>query len=439
MGAAMVYWAPICYKWILEKAGNQKNQWYIFFWAASFVATVCNAAILVFEIMHLSDVGPVYQFHIAKIVLEPSFCLLDLVLAICIIEGLSTQQQSTESPKSTQQAPLASPNSTQQTPEPPNSTQQAPEPPNSTQQAPESPNSTQQALESPNSTPQQAPLESPNSTQQTHEPPNSMQEAQEPPNSTQQAPESPNPMQQAPESPNPMQQAPESPNSTKEALHVPKFAVILSRVICCMFLCNKRSQETLVRLLALWSLMLFIHLLSLAVLPTMIWAFVLPLRIISLITSIWAILFCLTAAVAVFIYSISSISISSQPQQNGINKCCSICRVFCLVAIPPLFLAILVLGTIIYLRLIMTSIDTTSVAGIIASFLPTAALTIIGWLVSGRVLIGVSGEGEGASQGTPHQSNRGGRVYNFIKHSLQAFRGTTTYHHLPQSVDSNPI
>ena len=85
----------------------------------------------------------------------------------------------------------------------------------------------------------------------------------------------------------------------------------------------------------------------------------------------------------------------------------------------------------------MTSIDTTSVAGIIASFLPTAALTIIGWLVGGRVLIGgVSGEGEGASRGTPHESNRGRRVYNFIKHPLQAFRG---YHHLPQNVDSKPV
>lgn len=73
MAAAMGYSAPICYKLIVEKAGNQKN-WYIFFWAASFVATVCNGAILVYEIMHLSIVGPVYQFHIAKIIFEPLFC-----------------------------------------------------------------------------------------------------------------------------------------------------------------------------------------------------------------------------------------------------------------------------------------------------------------------------------------------------------------------------
>ena len=212
-------------------------------------------------------------------------------------------------------------------------------------------------------------------------------------------------------------------------------------------------QET-VHLLGLWSLMLFIHLLSLAVLPTVIWAFVLPLRIVSLITSIGAILFCLTAAVAVFIYSISSIisqpkqsssqpkqsgsqpqqsdsqpkQSGSEPKQSGINKCCSICHVLCLVAIPPLFLVILVLGTVIYLRLVMTSIDTTSVAGIIASFIPTAVLTVIGWVVGGKVLVGgVGGKGEGASQDTPR------RLYNFIKHLV--LKSTSTHQNWEELVD----
>jgi len=63
-------------------------------------------------------------------------------------------------------------------------------------------------------------------------------------------------------------------------------------------------------------------------------------------------------------------------------------------------------------------------AGIIASFLSNAALTIIGWVVSGRVLIGVSVDRESASQDTSHQSNTGGRLSNLIKH-LKAFRGTT--------------
>ena len=213
-------------------------------------------------------------------------------------------------------------------------------------------------------------------------------------------------------------------------------------------------QET-ARLLGLCSLMLFIYLLSLAVLLT-------------LITSIGAILFCLTAAVAVFIYSISSIisqpkqsssqpkqsdsqpkqsdsqpkqsgsqpkqsdsqpqQSGSEPKQSGINKCCSICHVLCLVAIPPLFLVILVLGTVIYLRLVMTSIDTTSVAGIIASFIPTAVLTVIGWVVGGKVLVGgVGGEGEGASQDTPR------RVYNFIKHLV--LKSTSTHQKWEELVD----
>jgi len=169
MAAAMGYLAPICYKLIVEKAGNQKK-WYIFFWVASFVATVCNGAILVFEIMHLSTVGPVYQFHITKIILEPLFCLLDIVLAICITEsdsGFSTQQQEAQE----------SPNLTQQTEESPSLMQQAHEPP----EAQEPPNLTQQAAESPNL------------TQQAAEPPNSTQQAAEPPDSTQEAPESSSP------------------------------------------------------------------------------------------------------------------------------------------------------------------------------------------------------------------------------------------------------
>ena len=92
--------------------------------------------------MHLLDVDPVYQFHIAKIVLQPSFCLLDLVFAICIISlvprlsprfsrrepgdeanvslswSLGMQQQLPESPSSLQQA-QESPNSLQQVQEPP--------------------------------------------------------------------------------------------------------------------------------------------------------------------------------------------------------------------------------------------------------------------------------------------------------------------------------
>ena len=340
MAVTMGYWAPLCYKYVVEKADSQ---WYFFFRIASFVATVCNIGILVLEILHLSDVGLVYRFHIAKLVLEPSFCLLDLVLAICIIESGCSTRQPSESPKSTRQEPEPS-TSTQQEPEPSTSTRQEPEPSTSTQPAPESSTSTRQAL------------------------------------------------------------------------------------------------QEIVHLLGLWNLMLFIHLLSLAVLPTVIWAFVLPLRIVSLITSIGAILFCLTAAVAVFIYSISSISTVCQPQQSGINKCCNICRVLCLVAIPPLFLVILVLGTVIYLRLVMTSIDTTSVAGIIASFIPTAVLTVIGWVVGGRVLVGgVGGEGEGASKGTQHQSNSRGGLFNFIKQHLLAFRGTGTYHHLPPNSNSKAV
>ena len=47
--------APTCYKWIVKKANNERNQWYSFFWAASIVATLCNGAILGFEIKFFFD------------------------------------------------------------------------------------------------------------------------------------------------------------------------------------------------------------------------------------------------------------------------------------------------------------------------------------------------------------------------------------------------
>ena len=164
-------------------------------------------------------------------------------------------------------------------------------------------------------------------------------------------------------------------------LHVPRVAVILSRFLCCTILCSERNQQAHVRSLALWSLMFCVHLLFLAILPTVIWVIVLPLRVTSLLTATWATFFCLTALVAVFI--------GIHPQLKNKNK--SACKVVLLLTVPALSSAIVILGTILYLKLVMTSIDTTSVAGVIASFLPSAALTMVGWVVSG--VGGTEGEG----------------------------------------------
>ena len=166
-------------------------------------------------------------------------------------------------------------------------------------------------------------------------------------------------------------------------------------------------------MLALWSLMFFVHLLSLASLPTIIWVTVLPLRVISLLTSTCAAFFCVTAFVAVLI------SNPTQLQSNSVYK------FLLLLTVPALFFAIVVLGTILYLQLITNSIDTTSVAGLIVSFLPSAGLTIVGWVVTG---FGVTrAEGRDAALNMEeglhdtrhfHNARRGGWVNSIVRRLL---------------------
>ena len=77
--------APTCYKWIAEKANNERNQWYSFFWAASIVATLCNASILGFEIKFFFDTVS-YNLNPFKLVFVVFFCLLDMAIAKYVTE-----------------------------------------------------------------------------------------------------------------------------------------------------------------------------------------------------------------------------------------------------------------------------------------------------------------------------------------------------------------
>ena len=142
-----------------------------------------------------------------------------------------------------------------------------------------------------------------------------------------------------------------------------------------------------IRFLVLWTFTYSIHLLSLAVLPTVIWVFVLPLRVIFLLTATFAILFCVTAFVAVII------SIPTQLQSDNKN----VCKVLPLLTVLALISSMAVLGTILYFPLIMTSIDSASVAGVITTLLPTAGITVIGWMVKG--VGGVEGDRWNATEG----------------------------------------
>ena len=310
MAVAMRYLAPAWYKWIVEKTDNEQNQWYSFFWAASFVATLCNGFILVFEIRFFFDTVSSKQFNILKLAFVVFFCLLDLIIAKRITESHEEKN-----------------------------------------------------------TPQQSNNQSTDTLQETL-------------------------------------------NMKPSQLHVPGVAVFLSRCFCCTIRCSEHNQQAHVRSLALWSLIFFVHLLSLAILPTVIWVIVLPLRVTSLLTSTWATFFCLTALVAVFI---------SIPQQLK-YKNMSAYKVVLLLAFPALSSAIVILGTILYLRLVMNSIDTTSVAGVIASFLPSAGLTMIGWVVS-RV-----GGAEGKGRDLIQQMEEGRTMPHYPSHSGREWWKSIVHH-----------
>ena len=105
-------------------------------------------------------------------------------------------------------------------------------------------------------------------------------------------------------------------------LQVPKYAVLLSKRLCCKIFCSQRNKQTHVRIMTLVSLMIFVHLLSLAILPMIIWVFVLPLQVISLLTSTCAVLFFLMAFVAVLI------SNPTQSKSNGEATAFADCSIF---------------------------------------------------------------------------------------------------------------
>ena len=404
--------APLCYKWIAEKANNERNQWYSFFWAASLVATLCNAAILGFEIKFFFDTVSYNNLNPFKLAFVVFFCLLDMTIAKYVTEchekilrHNSLNDQPVECTTTAQGAPTTAQGAPTTAQGAPTTAQGAPTTaqgaPTTAQGAPTTAQGAPTTAQGAPTTAQGAPTTAQGAPTTAQGAPTTAQGA----SATAQG--APTTAQGAPPT------AQGAPSTTPFQLHVPKAAVILSRCFCCTIFCSKRNQEVHICTLALWSLMFFVHLLSLASLPTIIWVTVLPLRVISLLTATCAAIFCVTAFVAVLI------SIPTQLQSNSVYK------VLLLLTIPALSSAIVVLGSVLYLQLIMNSIDTTSVAGIIVSFLPSAGLTIVGWVVTGFGVVRAEGGDailnmeEGRHDATRHIHNprRGGWV-NFIVRRL---------------------
>ena len=87
---AVIMAAPKLYRKITSRV-ETGNQWYSFFWAASFITSLCNVAVVSCEegVGLAMALGPVpqnvsYQFTV-KVIVVSLLILLDFVVAICII------------------------------------------------------------------------------------------------------------------------------------------------------------------------------------------------------------------------------------------------------------------------------------------------------------------------------------------------------------------
>ena len=169
------------------------------------------------------------------------------------------------------------------------------------------------------------------------------------------------------------------PKSTE--FPIPKLAYVFSFLLCCSgccFICCVHSRQLYlkwIQTLALTSLFIFAQFIALSALPTVIWAFVFPIQTLAVIAFFVAALFCMTALIALLLRNIGQVGCS--------RRCLGSWSIMQLLLIPMvlLFLAIVILSFYLYLQC-TSGVKTNQVGGFIASFLPSAILTIIGWFVT---------------------------------------------------------
>ena len=166
---------------------------------------------------------------------------------------------------------------------------------------------------------------------------------------------------------------------------VPHLAYLISFpfCLCCCFICCvcSRHQQQLdskfIQTLALTSFFIFAQFIALSVLPTIMWAFVFPTQTLAAIAFFAAAIFCMTALIALLLRNIGQLTCSRRCYSSGNWSLMQLL----LIPMVALFLAIVVLSFYIYMEC-TTGIETNQVGGFIASFLPSAILTIIGWFVT---------------------------------------------------------
>ena len=87
---AVIRVAPKLYQKITSRVAEGGNQWYSFFWAASFITSLCNIVVVSCEGLGLAfavTLAPqnMLQWYIIKVIMGCLLIFLDFLVAICII------------------------------------------------------------------------------------------------------------------------------------------------------------------------------------------------------------------------------------------------------------------------------------------------------------------------------------------------------------------
>ena len=154
------------------------------------------------------------------------------------------------------------------------------------------------------------------------------------------------------------------------AFPIPRMLTFLCT--CCR--CSVTSQSKLAQTLALWNFLMLIHFATISALPTLLWMFVLPIQILAVMALLITSVFFATTLIALVI--------KNTPMLRRRKTCRENCRVFLPVVGVGLFLVLVILASAFYIKLINTGVDPNNLGKFIASFFPSATLTIVGWFVT---------------------------------------------------------
>lgn len=171
--------------------------------------------------------------------------------------------------------------------------------------------------------------------------------------------------------------------------------VMADMYCCCKVVKNRQFVQKFHQLIAVWNVLFFVHTVAIGIVPTMLWAFIQPIRMLLVITITVATLFSLSIFMAAMFSLLPLVpirppspaaTIQTQTSQDdsrtrNYRKTCSI--------LLQMLLILELCGTVtltfmLYLNLVTTEIDTSKPTSILASFVPTALLTTIGWLITTR-------------------------------------------------------